>query len=140
MLRLAAQETAGAYSFFVPVGHTQLARSVLGERFLAVQQAVVLADSMDAARSMASEYLRRFLALGNYRENLRRFGWSDSDLENSGSPELFDELVAWGDAARILHRIRAHFDSGADHVVLSFVSPASLGGEMSLLARAAGLV
>ena len=117
MLRLAAERTLGAHPYFVPVEHTALARKELGsEPLLAVEQAAVLSSDPAVARATARRHMKRYLNLENYANNLRRLGWSDSDLANDGNDALVDAIVVWGDAARIRARVEAHLANGADHV------------------------
>lgn len=117
MLRLAAERTLGAHPYFVPVEHTAIARKELGtDPLLAVEQAAVLSSDAATARVTARKYMKRYLSLENYANNLRRLGWSDADLANDGSDALVDAIVVWGDAARIRGRVEAHLANGADHV------------------------
>ena len=118
MLRLAAERAAGAHTYFVPVEHTARARETLGPgALLAVEQAVVLNSDAPAAREIARVHTRRYLALENYANNLRRLGWSDTDLTpDGGSDALVDAIVAHGNEAAIADRVRAHLSAGADHV------------------------
>jgi probable F420-dependent oxidoreductase len=119
MLDLAAERTAGAHPYFVPVEHTAFARERLGpEPMLAVEQAVVLETDAARARELARPYLAYYVGLDNYANNLRRLGWADDDLTGSGSDRLLDALVAWGDAGAVRERVRAHFEAGADHVCI----------------------
>ncbi len=117
MLRLAAEHALGAHPYFVPVEHTAIARKELGPGpLLAVEQAVVLSEDAIAARATARRYTKRYLALENYANNLKRLGWSDTDLANDGSDALVDAIVAWGDGRAIRARVEAHLTNGADHV------------------------
>ena len=119
MLRLAAERTIGAHPYFVPVEHTTIARKALGSGpLLAVEQAAVLSTDPVAARATARKHMKRYLALDNYANNLKRIGWSDADLANEGSDKLVDAIVAWGDARAIRARVDAHLANGADHVCL----------------------
>jgi probable F420-dependent oxidoreductase len=119
MLRLAAERTIGAHPYFVPVEHTTLARKELGAGpLLAVEQAAVLSTDPTVARATARKHMKRYLALDNYANNLKRIGWSDSDLANEGSDKLVDAIVVWGDARAIRARVEAHLANGADHVCL----------------------
>ena len=126
MLTLAAQRTAGAHPYFVPVEHTAQARAVLGpEPLLAPELAVVLEEDPARARQMARSYAEGYLALPNYAQNLRRLGYGEEDLAGGGSDRLIDAVVAWGDEAAIVSRVRAHLDAGASHVCVQV-----LNGEM----------
>jgi probable F420-dependent oxidoreductase len=117
MLRLAGERSLGAHPYFVPVEHTTVARKELGPGpLLAVEQAAVLSTDPAVARSTARKHMKRYLALDNYANNLKRIGWSDADLANEGSDALVDAIVAWGDADQIRARIETHLANGADHV------------------------
>lgn len=119
MLRLSAEHSLGAHPYFVPVEHTTVARKALGAGpLLAVEQAAVLATDPTVARATARKHMKRYLALDNYANNLRRIGWSDADLAGEGSDALVDAIVAWGDAAAIRGRVEKHLASGADHVCI----------------------
>lgn len=116
MQELARDRTSGMLSFFVTPSHTAAARERLGpEPLLAVEQAVVVAPEPDRARAIAREHVATRLALRNYANNLRTLGFHEND---SGSDQLVDALVAWGDADAVAARVRAHFDAGADHVAI----------------------
>jgi probable F420-dependent oxidoreductase len=117
MLSLAAERTAGAHPYFVPVEHTAAAREALGpEPFLGPEQAVVLDTDAGRARAVAREYMSHYLKLENYSRNLVRLGWSEEDLAGGASDRLVDAIVCWGDAGAIRDRVRSHLDAGADHV------------------------
>ncbi len=119
MLKLAAERTDGSHPYFVPVEHTAFARERLGDGpLLAPELAVVLAADRWAAREAAQGYLDTYLALENYTNNLRRFGFADDDLAGDGSDRLLDALVAWGDADTIRGRVAEHLEAGADHVCI----------------------
>ena len=124
MLRLAAERAGGAHSYFVPPEHTARAREILGsDRLLAVEQAVVLETDSSKAREIARVHTSRYLALPNYVNNLRRLGFGDEDLVNSGSDRLVDAIVAWGDMTAVVDRVRAHQSAGADHVCVQVLPP-----------------
>jgi len=119
MLELAAQRADGAHSYFVTPAHTAEARKILGnERFLAVEQAVVLESDASRAREIARAHTSFYLRLPNYVNNLRRLGFSDDDFANAGSDRLVDAIVAWGDVGATVDRVRAHQAAGADHVCI----------------------
>lgn len=123
MLELAGTRTDGAFTFFCPVEHTFRARQMVGaERFLAVEQAVVLEQDPAVARARSERHLRRYLQLENYRANLRRLGWDERELQGAGSERLFESLVAWGDPQAVANRLREHLDAGADHVVVNLLA------------------
>jgi probable F420-dependent oxidoreductase len=119
MLELSAQLSAGAHPYLVPVEHTAFARRHLGpEALLAVEQALVLESDPNLARAVGRTYLKRYIRLENYVNNLRRLGWADSDLAGEGSDALVDAIVAWGGIDALVGRVRRHLADGADHVAL----------------------
>jgi probable F420-dependent oxidoreductase len=119
MLALGAQRSIGAHPYFVPVEHTAIARGVIGSGpVLAVAQTIALTTDRGAARRIADDQMRFYLARRPYRANLERFGWSEADMEGAGSDALLDAIVAWGDVDAIRTRVEAHFDAGADHVCI----------------------
>lgn len=118
MLELAAQRTAGAHPYFVPVEHTPMARRVLGDgALLAVEQAVAFETDPGQARDLARAHMSGYLRLENYANNLRRLGWSDHDIAGP-SDALVDAIVAWGPLERIVDRVLTHRRNGADHVCI----------------------
>ncbi len=119
MLKLASERTDGAHPYFVPVEHTAFARERLGDGpLLAPELAVVVAPDRATAREAAQGYLDTYLALENYTNNLRRFGFGDDDLAGGGSDRVLDALVAWGDVDAIRTRVSEHLAAGADHVCI----------------------
>jgi probable F420-dependent oxidoreductase len=119
MLRLSADRAAGGHPYFVPVEHTAFAREQLGTGpLLAPEQAVVLETDPAKAREIARAHMQIYLQLVNYTSNLRRFGFTDDDINGGGSDRLVDAIVAWGDAETIANRVKSHHDAGADHVCL----------------------
>lgn len=124
MLQLAAERADGAHSYFVTPEHTAQARKILGDdRFLAVEQAVVLEKDASRAREIARAHTSFYLRLPNYVNNLRRLGFSDDDFGDGGSDRLVDAIVAWGDVATTMDRLRAHQAAGADHVCIQVLPP-----------------
>ena len=116
MLRLAAERTAGAHPYFVPLEHTKRARKTLGDGpLLAVEQAVVFETDPSVAREIAREHMAGYLRLENYTNNLKRLGWSDEDIAGP-TDRLVDAIVAWGPTEAILERVASHLRDGADHV------------------------
>jgi probable F420-dependent oxidoreductase len=128
MLTLATERAAGAHPYFVPVEHVARARRLVGPGpLLAPELAVVLEVDRLVARTTAREYAAGYLRLPNYANNLRTLGFDDDDLEGGGSDRLVDAVVAWGDAATIVDRVRAFQDAGADHVCVQVVADRSQG-------------
>jgi probable F420-dependent oxidoreductase len=122
MLRLAAERTLGAHSYFVPVAHTVHARSVLGgEPVLAVELGVLPGVHDETARSWARAWATHYLELPNYANNWRRMGFDDADLDGGGSDRLLEAAFAWGAPEAIAARVREHLDAGADHVCIQVI-------------------
>ena len=121
MLALAAERSAGAHPYFVPVAHTAAARQTLGaEPCLAVEMTAVLETDPAEARRIARIFARNYLSLPNYANNLRRLGYTDEELAGEGADRVIDDVVAWGDLDAIIARVRAHQAAGADHVCVQF--------------------
>ena len=129
MLELAATRAAGAHPYFVPVAHTERARSILGPGpVLAPEVAVVLETDPTEARALARQYASLYLGLPNYTENLRTLGYGDDDINDGGSDRLIDALFPWGDAETIAARIAEHHQAGADHVCIQVISESGRHG------------
>jgi len=122
MLELAAERSAGAHPYLVPVEHTARARKVLGPSpLLAPELTVVLESDPTKAREVARSFAAGYLSLPNYANNLRSLGYSDDDVAAGGSDRLIDAVIAWGDATAIAQRVREHRDAGADHVCVQVI-------------------
>jgi probable F420-dependent oxidoreductase len=118
MLELAATRARGAHPYLVTPEHTHKAREVLGDGpLLLPEQTVILIDDAAEARAIGTNWLRAYLALPNYANNLLRSGFTEDDLA-SVSDRLFDALIAWGGEDAILHRVNEHRAAGADHVCI----------------------
>ena len=116
MLKLAAERGAGAHPYFVPVEHTAVAREIMGpDALLAPEQAVIFESDPVKARAIARQHMNTYTRLPNYANNLKRFGFSETEIVNQ-EDRLVDAIVAWGSTDVIVNRIKAHVDSGADHV------------------------
>jgi len=124
MLALAAEKTRGAHPYLVPPEHTVQAREILGpDAWLCTEQKVLLVTDPSKARAVARQAIAMYLGLVNYRRNLMRLGFTESDLDAGGSDRLVDALVAWGDEKRIADRVQAHLDAGATHVCIQPLHP-----------------
>jgi probable F420-dependent oxidoreductase len=86
---------------------------------LAVHQVIVLGQRPERARELAREHVGYYLAARNYRGNLLRCGFTERDLEGTGSERLIDALVAIGGTDEAAARVQAHLDAGADHVCVN---------------------
>jgi probable F420-dependent oxidoreductase len=128
MLALAAERSSGAHTYLVPPEHTAVARAVLGSGpLLCPEQAVLLETDAERAREIARDHMTHYLARPNYRANLRRLGFVETDFDQGGSNRLVDAIVAWGDEDSVLGRVQAHLLAGADHVCLQAL-PATARG------------
>jgi probable F420-dependent oxidoreductase len=122
MLELSATRARGAHPYLVTPEHTASARSALGEGpLLLPEQTVILCDSADEARSIGTDWLRAYLALPNYANNLLRSGFSEEDLTQV-SDRLLNAIIAWGDEAAIMRRVAEHQAAGADHVCVQVLT------------------
>jgi probable F420-dependent oxidoreductase len=119
VLRMAAERTAGAHPYLVPVEHSRVAREEMGPTaLLAPEHKVVLDTDPERARTVARQTVARYLGLINYTSNLRRLGWGDADFADGGSDALIDALVAHGSADEVASQLRRHHEAGADHVTI----------------------
>ena len=100
---------------------------------------MVLANDLTAARAIGDRHLANYLGSANYRNNLRRIGWSEDDLRPPGSDSLFEAIVAWGDLDRIGDAVRERFAAGADQVVLNIVAADPSTAPLAELQRLAPL-
>jgi probable F420-dependent oxidoreductase len=125
MLALAGERTAGAHPYFTTPAHTRQAREILGpDRLLCVEQKVILTTDEAAARRVAHKQIERYGALPNYRNNWKRLGYTEEQIE-AKEPGFVDDLIVWGDRDAIHARVAAHYDAGATHVC---IQPVSLTG------------
>ena len=139
MLALSRDRADGAHPYFVPSSHTPLAREVIGpDKLLIPEQAVVLNSDPDEARRIARDHMRVYLQMPNYVNNLHHLGFTDEDTSAGGSDRLVDAIVAWGDEAALVARVREHLDGGADHVLLQPLG--DLGQALQQLERLAPAV
>jgi probable F420-dependent oxidoreductase len=122
MLRLSAERTRGAHPYLVTPEHTHQAREVLGETpLLLPEQTVILTDDAAEARSIGTGWIKNYLAMPNYRNNLLRLGFSSDDVA-SVSDTLLDAIIAWGDEGAVIGRVNEHLSAGADHVCVQVLT------------------
>lgn len=122
MLEVARVHADGAHPYLVTPEHTAIAREALGpNKFIGVEQAVVLGGSRESYLERAGAHLEIYTGLDNYRNSWRRLGFGDDDFGRGGSTRLREAMVVHGDEDAILRRIREHFDAGASHVCLQFL-------------------
>ena len=118
MLQLAAEMTDGVLSYLVTPEHTQTAREAVGDKFLGVEQAVVLGGDREEFLRRAHAHLEDYTGLDTYKNSWRRLGFGDEDFVRGGSTRLCDVMVVHGDEAVVLAKVNEHRQAGADHVCL----------------------
>jgi probable F420-dependent oxidoreductase len=93
-----------------------MARQHLGpDACLATEVTAVLTTDRAAGLDIARRFAHNYLVLPNYANNLKRLGWSDSDIE-AETDALIDAVVVIGDVDAIVKRVNEHLTAGADHV------------------------
>jgi probable F420-dependent oxidoreductase len=126
MIELGATLADGVLTYLVTPEHTHQARLAVGDKFLGVEQAVVLGQDREEFLRRAHAHLEIYTGLDNYRNSWRRLGFVDEDFVRGGSVRLCDAMVVHGDEGAVLARIDEHRQAGADHVCLQL-----LGGDLS---------
>ena len=122
-LRLARDRSLGTHPYFMPVEHTRISREAVGPgKIVATELMVVVESDPVRARSIARQSAQRYLNAPNYVNNLLRLGFTAEDVANGGSDKLVDAIVAHGDAATIMGRVREHHAAGADHVCIQVLT------------------
>jgi probable F420-dependent oxidoreductase len=121
MLQLAAAETQGTLTYFVPPEHIARARALIGpEKWICTEQAVILERDASKARAAARKYMDFYLRLPGsaYKRNLMTLGFEERDFAEPISDRLVDAIVACGSEEIIRDRIEAHLKAGATHVCI----------------------
>ena len=122
MLEIGATLADGVHPYLVTPEHTARAREAVGEKFVGVEQAVVLGQSREEFLKRAHAHLGFYTGLENYTNNWRRLGFGDEDFVRGGSERLCETLVVHGDEAAVLARVNEHRRAGADHICLQVLS------------------
>ena len=98
MLKLAAERTLGAHPYFAPPENSRRSREIMGpDAWICPEQKVMLETDPERARERARAAMVGPLQMPNYRNNLMRCGFEESALDDGGSDEVVDAVVAWGD-------------------------------------------
>jgi probable F420-dependent oxidoreductase len=118
MLALGANSADGVHPYHVTPEHTATARAAVGDKFVGVEQAVVLGQSREVFLQRAHEMLDIYTGLPNYRNSWKRLGFNDDDFVRGGSDRLCDAIVVHGDERVVIDRVNEHLAAGADHVCL----------------------
>ncbi len=96
MLELSATRTRGAHPYLFTPDRTHRPEGFGRGPLLLPEQTVFLTGDREEARAIGTDWLRAYLALPNYANNLLRSGFTEDDL-SSVSDRLFDAIIAWGD-------------------------------------------
>jgi probable F420-dependent oxidoreductase len=123
MLKVSRDRTGGSVPYLVTVEHSRRARRALGpSKLLIPEQKVVLEPDGARARALARPRIKHpYLGLVNYRNNLRRLGFTDDDLAGDGSDRLIDALAVHGEPDEVAGGLHAHLEAGADHVQIHLI-------------------
>jgi len=106
MLQLAAAETQGTVTAFVPPEHiAKMRAAVRPETWICSQQVVMLETDATTARTAARAFLQTYLSSPNYQKNFRLMGFQDADLAAGGSDRYVSGL------RRTTKRERRRFNS-----------------------------
>ena len=135
MLTLSASAVQGAHPYLVTPAHTERARGVMGPEALLCPEQMVLGETDPVkARKVARANLKVYIGLPNYQNNLRQFGFGDSDFADGGSDRLVDALVCWGEPEKIAAHIEEHLEAGANHVsIQAYRADGAPGADEALL-------
>lgn len=123
MLRLSAERALGAHPYLTPTAHTAFAREEIGpDALLAPEHKAVVDTDPVGARAVGRPVVDQpYLHLSNYVSNLKRFGFTDTDIADGGSDALIDAVVAHGDPAHVRAQIDAQLTAGANHVAIQIL-------------------
>ncbi len=128
MLELSAELADGAHPYWTNPEHTARAREIIGSgKLLGVEQKIIITNDREVAFQAAQEALRIYVNLPNYRNNWKRLGFTDEDID-APSQRFVDAFIAWGSVEQVEDRISEHFDAGADHVC---IQPLTINGTYS---------
>jgi hypothetical protein len=93
----------------------------LAEKLLGATTTLTVATLRAAALARPPVLLH--LTMTNYLSNLRRLGYTDTDLTAPpGSDRLVDDLIPHGTADEVAAKLRAHLQAGADHVTVELLT------------------
>ena len=65
--------------------------------------------------------MARYLQMPNYANNLKRFGFTQTDIDDM-TDRVVDGVVACGDLDVTVDRVQQHFDAGANHVCIQVLT------------------
>ena len=108
VLALAAERTAGALPYLVTPEHARSAREAMDASApLIPEQRVVVDPVRQRAVETARPGVEFYLHLRNYRQNLERLGFTESELD-AASPRLMEALIVSGTSADLKAGLDAH--------------------------------
>lgn len=125
MLDVAARCSDGAVPSVVPPAYVRYAREVLGpDKLLAVAVPLVGEPDKEITQNIASGIVKGIAGFPGspYGANLLRLGYTEADLAGP-SDRLRDEVVAYGAGEDVATAVARYLDAGADHVVLTPMTP-----------------
>ena len=118
MLELAGEATDGAHPYLTTPEQTERAREILGkDKMLCVEQKVAFTTRREVVYETARQELARYIRLPNYRNNWKRLGFTDEEIDGVAD-RFIDEIVAWGTLDQINQRLKEHEEAGATHVCI----------------------
>lgn len=140
-LKLAAERSIGTHPYMTTPQHTRYAREVSGpDAVIAAEQRLVPDTDAARARTSGREFLKRYLALRNYRRTLESHGFTAAKLDGGATDAAVDALTPHGTTAELAAAVQGHLDAGADHVCVQFLPGADdPTGPMTALAEELGL-
>jgi probable F420-dependent oxidoreductase len=124
-ITVAGQRAAGVHPYMTPRAHTRYSRELLGDGpIVAPEHMVAVGYGPEEGRQVGRPAVQYpYLSRTNYRSNLIRQGFNESDMAGAGSDRLIDALVYHGEAKTVAGQLHAHLDAGADHVAIQSLAP-----------------
>ena len=124
-ITVAGQRAAGVHPYLTTPAHTRYSRELLGDGpIVAPEHMVAVGYGPEEGRQVGRPAVQHpYLSRTNYRSNLIRQGFNESDMAGAGSDRLIDALVYHGDAKTVAGQLHAHLDAGADHVAIQSLAP-----------------
>ena len=143
MLKLAASETQGTHTYFVPPEHTSRARAALGPNRSICPASRDARDRRGQGTTLQHTGLHGHVSASSTaraRKNLLALGFEESDFGGEFSERLVDAVVAWGGENKLRERVEAHYKAGATHVCVLPLRSDGIFPSRRTRARSAGAV
>ena len=123
MIALSGELADGAHPYWTTPEHTAQAREILGpDKLLCVEQKVVATTDRAVMRRTAEAVLGVYISLPNYRNNWKRLGFSDAEID-AKDDRFLDAVIGWGEMDDLQARVDEHLAAGADHVCIQPMTP-----------------